>query len=703
MRRAFLLITLFVCLQAKAQNGTEPNAIPPVLQWQKCIGGTGADALGSILPTPDGGYITCGSSMSTDGDISNNYGYVDALVVKTDASGNIQWEKNYGGTSSESASAIIPATDGGYIFVGYTGSTDIDVTGYHPGASIGIPDVWVVKIDINGNILWQHCYGGPGREMGWRIIALPGGGYMIAATTSMNGGDVSGYHGGSHDLWLIRIDVTGNLQWQRPFGGTDNEFVPILTNTSDGGFIFGGTTGSGDGDMGCTVLGSVLWLAKFDNAGNIQWQTCVPQVNNFIVFPAEMILQSADAGYIVVGTGLSSPSYPNMGNVDAFAIKLDATGNIQWQRVMGGTNGQDGFRYVRQEADGSFVLAGSAQSTDGDICSNRGGRDIFMVKLNPDGSIFWRKNYGGSLDEFSGTLLMTPDGGYLVCGTTYSNDIDVSGNHDIISGLGDGWLLKLSFPGIPVEPTIQIEADHTDICPGQSVMFTAEITEGGNAPLFQWQLNGINTGINNDTIIINTLNDGDMVTCIITSNSPCVTESVATSNAIIISVDPSLNPRNFLFGDTAVCRYGKIDLVATGIYGSYLWNTNETTPTLTIRNPGEYWLQVTTNTGCPGRDTVIVTQKDCLRGLYMPTGFTPNNDGKNDLLKPTIGGEVEQYKFTIMNRWGEIVFQTTDLTKGWDGRFKGLVQDGNVYVWTCSYQLAGETLKLAKGTFILIR
>jgi gliding motility-associated-like protein len=683
------------CITGNAQ-------VPPVIQWQKCYGGTSSDNIRKMLPTPDGGFILCGSSQSNDGDIGANYGFVDVLIIKTDASGNIQWRKNYGSTGPDYGMDIIATADGGYIFLGMAGAGDMDVTGYHPGVTPGLRDIWVVKINNTGSIQWQQCYGGPGDDIAYEIHQATDGGYIVAASTKTSGGDISALHG-MQDLWIFKIDAIGVLQWQRPYGGTLNDNITLIITTSDGGFLLGGFSNSHDGDINCSTVIDGMWLAKLDNAGSIQWQTCLDDV--FSEFSGQMILQTNDGGYIIVGGGhltASSPTAPNLGENDAFAVKLDPAGNIQWRRILGGATGQDAFLSVIQMPDGAYVMVGRTQSTDGDICSNRGNSDFFIVKLNSNGTTNWRKTCGGSYNEYAYTILPTPDGGYLVGGSTFSNDGDVSGNHNG-NMADDAWLVKLSFPGVPVLPTINITADKTTICPGQTITFIAEITNGGDAPIFQWQVNGINTGANNDTVTISTLNDGDIVSCILSSNSACVTVPTGNSNTIMITVDPSLNPTGFLFGDTSVCRLGEIDLVANGTYSSYLWNTNAVTPALTITQPGEYWLEVTTSTGCPGKDTVIVTQKECLQGFYMPTAFTPNNDGKNDLLKPIVLGTVQQYKFTIINRWGQVVFQTTDSEKGWDGKFKGVVQDGNVYVWTCSYQLPGEKLKLAKGSFMLIR
>ena len=152
-----------------------------------------------------------------------------------------------------------------------------------------------------------------------------------------------------------------------------------------------------------------------------------------------------------------------------------------------------------------------------------------------------------------------------------------------------------------------------------------------------------------------------------------------------------------------MCNYGTLTLLSLKNFNSYLWNTNVKKPSILISRPGTYWLEVKDNNQCTGRDSIIVGSKECLRGLYVPSGFTLNNEGQNDQLKPFLGGTIKQYDFKIYNRWGQIVFATKEVNTAWDGKFKGMTQDGNVFAWMCNYQLEGESMKLEKGAFILIR
>ena len=173
-----------------------------------------------------------------------------------------------------------------------------------------------------------------------------------------------------------------------------------------------------------------------------------------------------------------------------------------------------------------------------------------------------------------------------------------------------------------------------------------------------------------------------------------------TGTTIIMSVQA--NPVNFLGKDTEICTYGKLELSAIGGYKDYQWSNNSNATSIMIQQPGSYWLRVTDFNNCTGVDTVSVVSKPCMYGLYMPNGFTPNNDGKNDVFKPLVYGEVISFQLNVFNRFGQEVFKSFDINKGWDGNIGGLKQNGNTFIWTCRYQLAGGNEEFRKGTVVLI-
>jgi gliding motility-associated-like protein len=174
-----------------------------------------------------------------------------------------------------------------------------------------------------------------------------------------------------------------------------------------------------------------------------------------------------------------------------------------------------------------------------------------------------------------------------------------------------------------------------------------------------------------------------------------------TDTSMIKTVHPV--PVGFLPDDTTICSYGNIVLAPSASFKTYQWNTGSTTPSVTVTQPGMYSLQVEDVNGCKGAAAVVVSLKDCIKGFFVPTAFTPNGDRKNDRFRPMLFGKVKQYRFTVYNRWGQVVFHSTKPEEGWDGKLAGNAQATFVFVWTCSYQFEGEPLKNEKGTVTLIR
>jgi len=232
-------------------------------------------------------------------------------------------------------------------------------------------------------------------------------------------------------------------------------------------------------------------------------------------------------------------------------------------------------------------------------------------------------------------------------------------------------------------PVVSLHKNN-ELCEGSS-----RLLQAGNHTAYLWQ-DGSNAGSFNVT---------STGTYYLTAwNSH---QCKASDTTVITQILPA--PRGFLAEDTAVCSYGSLVIQPKNMYPSYSWSNGATSSAISVTRPGEYWLQVINAKGCVGRDTILVKGKECLQGLHVPKGFTPNNDGKNDLFLPVLGGDVVKYQLTVYNRWGQTVFSTNDRFKGWDGKYGGGQQDSNVFVWVVTYQLLGEVVKSERGTVMLIR
>jgi len=309
------------------------------LQWAKAYGRTGADLAFSVQQTSDGGYIVAGYTTSFGA------GGADFFVVKTYANGNIQWAKTYGGTGADTAWSVQQTSDGGYIVAGYTTSF---------GA--GNNDIFLIKTDANGDVQWAKAYGGAGDDRAYSVQQTSDGGYIVA-------GETRSFGAGGSDIFLIKTDEFGNVQWAKTYGGTNNEWAYSVQQTSDGGYIVAGTRR--------ISLNYDIFLIKTDANGNVQWAKTYAETNDDRAYSVQ---QTSDDGYIVAGTRRISLNY------DIFLIKTDANGNVQWAKTYGG-GGEDRAYSVQQTSDGGYIVAGRTGSF------GAGGSDIFLIKTDANGNI----------------------------------------------------------------------------------------------------------------------------------------------------------------------------------------------------------------------------------------------------------------------------------------------------------------------------
>ena len=259
----------------------------PAIEWQKSIGGSTVEEAKSIEQTTDGGYIVAGYTTSNNGDVTGNHGNSDYWVVKLSATGTIQWQKTLGGTADDYAQSIQQATDGGYIIAGYTNSNNGNVTGNH-----GNYDYWVVKLSAVGTIEWQKTLGGTQNEYAYSIQQTRDGGYIVAGYAASIDGDVTGVQGG-FDYWVVKLNSTGTIEWQKTAGGSSADIAFSIRETSDGGYIIVGVTLSNDGDVSGYHggFGYDSWIVKLSGTGNIQWAKTLGGTNDDIIWS---IKQTAD-------------------------------------------------------------------------------------------------------------------------------------------------------------------------------------------------------------------------------------------------------------------------------------------------------------------------------------------------------------------------------------------------------------------------
>jgi hypothetical protein len=362
--------------------------------WQNTIGGNDADQLQSVIQTTDGGYLLGGYSGSDiSGDKTEaNQGLYDYWVVKLDVTGNIEWQNTIGGYKEDDLHSVIQTTDGGYLLGGYSES---GTNGDKTEPSQGFRDYWVVKLDGLGNILWQKAFGGNLNDYLNSVIQTIDGGYLLGGWSQSGiSGDKSEANQGYYDYWVVKLDGLGNIQWENSLGGDSEDRLYSVIQTTDGGFLLGGSSQSdlsGDkteGNQG--YYSSDYWVVKLDGSGNIMWQNTIGGNSDDELYS---VIQTTDGGYLLGGSSNSPISGDktevNQGyesyTTDYWVVKLDGSGNIMWQNTIGGDD-YDLLYSVIQTSDGGYLLGGTSSSEiSGDKTeASQGYSDYWVVKLTEE-------------------------------------------------------------------------------------------------------------------------------------------------------------------------------------------------------------------------------------------------------------------------------------------------------------------------------
>lgn len=446
MKKIILFKSISICFFFF--NFTLIYAQPAAKIWDKRFGGISEEELNSITLINNGAFLLGGWSTSgISGDKTEAYrGNQDYWVVKVDGAGNKVWDKTFGGNDWDVLNSQVTTDDGGYLLCGTSNS---GATGDKSQATQGNADFWIVKIDENGSKLWDKRFGGTNYDYLMSVIATNDGGYLLGGwSNSNNNGDKTQIsYGGSYDYWVIKIDINGNKLWDKRFGGTDNEFLLCMKKTNDGNFLLGGIAYSGiGGDKTQTSRGyEDYWILKIDGNGNKIWDKTFGGTFSDIM---TSIVPISDGGFLLGGTSNSGSSgdktQSSQGNEDFWIVRIDEFGNKIWDLRYGGA-GVDIFEKVITIADNGFLLTGYSNSgMEGDKTQiSRGGNDCWIVKIDANGNKNWDKRFGGNQNDYLHDAIITDNGDFILGGTS-----DSGANGDktqaAIFGKIDYWLVKLS-------------------------------------------------------------------------------------------------------------------------------------------------------------------------------------------------------------------------------------------------------------------
>lgn len=366
----------------------------------------------------------------------------DILVIKTNELGNVEWKKTYGGSKDESGQSIAITADGGYVLTGHTDSND----GHFWGMNKGGQDIFVIKLDAEGVVEWKKLIGGSKLDESLSITASDNGDLFLTGYTESNDGDFATMLRGNRDIIVIKLDERGDVQLKRTYGGSSLDNGNNIASTPDGGSVLTGMFFSDDGDFNGMNQGRWdIFIFKLDERGDVQWKKTIGGRD---WDEGCSIAIAADSGYVLTGRTFSNDGdfkgLPK-GWADIFVIKLDMRGNVQWQKSIGGSSTDEGYSITTTVA-GGYVLSGRTSSNDGDFTGmNKDLYDIFIIKLDPRGDVQWSKTFGGSAWDEGYSVSRTPHGGFVLTGLTSSDDGDFDGMN---IGSYDVFVIKLDSNGI---------------------------------------------------------------------------------------------------------------------------------------------------------------------------------------------------------------------------------------------------------------
>lgn len=648
MNRQLVRKSLLLFFAALLCNNYILFAQLPPRHWAMHYGGGNVDVPFAIKLTTDGGTIVVGYTDSRNGDVSPQptRDYWDLWVLKLDKCGIIQWERSFGGTGYESARDVVQTSDGGYMVLGETNSTDGGVVAGFGGTK----DIWLLKLTADGNLQWQKRFGGSGLDIGNHITLTADGSFLIAASSSSNDGDIRGNHstGTYTDGVLLKINASGVLQWSRCYGGSKNEELFDI-EIIDGTIFAAGFTNSVDGDIPPSQKNYDMWLLAIDGNGNKVFSKIYGGSQNDVAYT---MTKGADASLTLAGYTTSTDGDVSgaRGSQDYWVINVDLRGKLNWQKVLGGTDAEYA-KTIITDRDSGYIVGGVTYSDNGDVTGSLGDGDFWTVKLSPSGTIIWKQNWGGSGNDHMRFMVRdTERDEYYLAGDSES------GNGDFNNSRGDAdfAVIKLKIPQIITQDSV--------VC-------------------------NVNTFIP----FRDTLQDA------------CGYDSVIVDYLPVPVSGPFDNTRkaDTIFVGQSVVLHASGNGNIMWVDHSSLSCNNCTNPVASPTVTTTYMATNYSADGCEVSDEFrVVVLNDAL--INIPSGFTPNGDGRNDYFGP-LGKVPDGYRLQIFNRNGEMVFRSSVMNQRWDGYFKGVLQPSSVFIYVVEYKDIENKFHQQKGTFVLIR
>lgn len=425
----------FLLFSCKKETITQTNDLP----WRQSspfvqvFGGSANESARAVVATPDGGFAVLGHTQSQDGFLAEKTNNsFDMWLLRFDGGGNLLWQKTYGGPGNDRGLDLINTPTGNLVLVGF-------LEGKAPGAptSPNSQNLWVVQVDAVGTVQWEKTFGYAGSDYATQVIADADGNLVIAGvldvTASEGLGNQTQKHAGG-DYWVLKLNAQGELIWRNYFGGLQADTPYALETTPDGGYLLAGTSDSADTDISQSRGSYDCWVVKIDSQGQLQWEA---SFGGSQIDTAYALAPLQNGHYRIVGDSRSSDQQvtQNNGAADMWVFDIDLSGELVQEKCIGGSNFDVG-RSLYPLSNGCWLLAGSSRSTDGDLQKNQGQNDAWMVVLNPTASeIIWQQTLGGAEVDFAYDAVQLSDGSLIAVGETQSQSGDIPINFGFTDAL----------------------------------------------------------------------------------------------------------------------------------------------------------------------------------------------------------------------------------------------------------------------------
>jgi gliding motility-associated-like protein len=732
--------------------------------WAKQLGGSnyefgealGLDGAGNIYTT---GYFQGTVDFDPGPAVFNMTSPgTDVFISKLDPGGNFIWAKQFSGSTQVFPNSIVVNASGEMVVVGnFRNTMDID-----PGPGVynitaQDVDVFTVKLNSSGSFQWGFKFGGAALQDHGRCVTMDASGNVFITGNFSNIADFDPGPGvqnftsiGGYDIYVAKYDAAGALIWVKQIGSTDDDVgYGIYADGTGNVYVTGDFMLTADFNPGPAVYNMVsagnedAFVLKLSNCAAVTYSTlnvfsCDPYTLNGQTYSStgsytQVLVNTAGCDSIltlnlVIGGSTTNLSATSCDSYTWQGQTFTSSGN--YSVILTGADGCDSVLNLALTINYSVTSTINASICDGqsyaghtlsgtyvDIFTAANGCDsirTLILAVRPrsfttisqvicEGQSFAGHNTTGTfIETFTGVngcdsirtlnLLVNPRkftniNATICVGQTYyaggANQTNPGIYRDtLVSSTGCDSIIATNLTVNP-KPNPYLGSDRS-ICTGSSLSLNP-----GNFATYLWQDNST------QSIFIASIPGSYWVN--VTNNFGCN----STDSMTILSINPV--PGNFLKASDSICSYSTLKITPLNNYANYLWSDGSIASSITVPQPGLFWLQVTDLNGCLGKDSIVVYLKDCIKGVFVPTAFTPNNDGKNDVFRALVYGKIVSFKLEVYDRAGQIVFRSTNPLESWNGLYGGTKNSTTVFVWQCYYQLEGSEPGYQKGTVTIIK